>query len=796
MKWKLTPLLLLEGLKTFLLPWELDWEPEEHHLMTQERSDINTYLPMELLREIFLYGIEGNQTKSGQLASVCRHWRSVITSIASLWSTLRVGDWTDREQVATWLQRAYPKKVVIDIQGYYENPYFSSTAALQDTLISTSQWHELTISSVPPVNFITQLDFHVASQMNELKVLHVAAGCVHTPSFADLLHLVPTEAPLSELRLHSSFASTHFLQSRWFPVLKNLTVLIVDTRDIHEPFELLPTFTQLQTLEANRLPLPMYEHNANLPLLCTLQKLRLRASSVQWMAGRVFPCLEECAILLPQHWAAVQQLAVQLPSCRKLTYHGFPMTAVQYFHAPQLTAMGLESHDCMEQRVYRQLHNLCTTGERISKVTTLHLTLRCSERVFIRVLKYLGPLQELVLSLAYPSPSWQDFLESLAAKPSRKDRPEWKRLDGHQEWEEWCSSQTWHVNILPHLKYLGIQCPKGFSQSECLDNSPSLRHVGWTRAQLSPPLEHLKVWERRGAKKNVVVDYISADYSSTHLETRNQMLNGRYDSAIVRGMVTQHLVIDLVQLLNFHSTPLFRRLQVLQIQFGVAQRIPILPYLEQIKRLIICHGIIPAYSLDVELPLVHTLQRLGLECSTFSWMLGRTFMALREFQLGEPYSLSEQSGLEELQMDLPACTTLRLGDISANHLRCLSCTNVQILQLQQSPVWSTTDKAALESLHDFLYNRSYLRKLDILISQDLGLDPLIQFIFCDALKQRVWRDIRSVELRVWYPSPSSYYGCHFFTQMVGQNLDYEKQWKEFAVTKDDASRMVIITAST
>jgi hypothetical protein len=43
---------------------------------------INTYLPMELLREIFLYSIESNQMKSGQLASVCRYWRSVITNVS------------------------------------------------------------------------------------------------------------------------------------------------------------------------------------------------------------------------------------------------------------------------------------------------------------------------------------------------------------------------------------------------------------------------------------------------------------------------------------------------------------------------------------------------------------------------------------------------------------------------------------------------------------------------------------------------------------------------------------------
>jgi len=105
---------------------------------------INTYLPMELLREIFLYSIESNQMKSGQLASVCRCWGSVITTMAHLWSTLRVGTWTETEQVATWLQRAYPKKVIIDPQSDSQSPSKAPMfAALQNSLTSTGQWNEL-----------------------------------------------------------------------------------------------------------------------------------------------------------------------------------------------------------------------------------------------------------------------------------------------------------------------------------------------------------------------------------------------------------------------------------------------------------------------------------------------------------------------------------------------------------------------------------------------------------------------------------------------------------------------------
>ena len=154
----------------------------------RSRKTMNTYLPVELIREIFLNCIESNQMKSGQLASVCRYWRSVITTIPHLWSTLRVETWTETEQVATWLQRAYPKKVIIDPQSDSQGPSGTPMfAALQSSLTSTGQWNELTISSFLPENLASQLGVQVASPMNMLKVLNVEAGCRHSPSFVHLL---------------------------------------------------------------------------------------------------------------------------------------------------------------------------------------------------------------------------------------------------------------------------------------------------------------------------------------------------------------------------------------------------------------------------------------------------------------------------------------------------------------------------------------------------------------------------------------------------------------------------------
>jgi len=764
-----------------------------HHL---HLKSINMYLPMELLREVLLYCIESNHMQSVQLASVCRRWRSVITRIVGLWSILRIGAWTEEEWVAIWLQRAHPKKVVINTQTDRRGASWVETyPAFRSALTCTDQWHELTVSSFPAENAASLLGIQGASPMNMLNVLNIEAGCMHSPSLVHLLSLVPTEAPLSELRLHPPFVNAYFLQPHWFPVLQNLTVLVVNGRDMDEPFELLPTFTQLQIFEADRLRLPFYEPNSNIPLLCTLRKLQLRACSVQWMAGRQFPCLEECAILLPRHWDVLQQHEVQLPSCKKLTYHGHPITTSQYFHVPEMREMELKSHDCNERRVYQHLRHLCRVDERISKLTALHLTFQCSEQVLIEVLKYLVPLQELAFSIADLSPSWQDFLKSLAAKPSTNEFPTWDRKMDSQQWEQWCSSQTWSVSILPHLKHLGIRCPTGYSRSECLDDLPLLRLVGWTRAYLTPPLEHLNVWEGSRSMDDIAVDYISTGYLDKHLGKSMY----RYDVNIVMGMVAGHLNLYPSGVPLLHCTVLFRQLQHLELSCDRGVEIPILPYLEQIKRLEIRGGFLPEYSLNIDIPLTRTLQWFELD-SSISWMLGRTFKALRECELSV-YALVRKklARHEGLQVNLPACTTLVLADCPMGYLRFFSCSNVQNFRRRLPINWvsfdltdsnSFYDMTDFISFHDFLFHRSCLQDLYIFVREALGIDSLVHFVFCGALEKGVWRDIKSVEMKVEFNTSSE--ASQFIDRAVGQQ-HYDKWWKTF--TTETHYKNVTLTAS-
>ena len=264
-------------------------------------------------------------------------------------------------------------------------------------------------------------------------------------------------------------------------------------------------------------------------------------------------------------------------------------------------------------------------------------------------------------------------------------------------------------------------------------------------------------------------------------------------------MITQHLVIhDSATPLLFQlpSTILVRRLQDLEVISDHDHEISILPDLNQIKRLEIWHGLIPEYSLNVDLPLLHTPQWLILGYSTFSWMLGRTFKSLRVFQvdelLGKP---GNQSIHEGLWIDLSAYTALELCSFSVDRLHFLSCPNLRTLQWEQSPEGSAFDDAALKSLRDCLCNCPCLQKLVILISHDLGLDSLIQFVFCDAQEQGVWRYIESAEVKVSFVGSPRNDKYHFFSQTVGHQQVYEKWWKEFTVTTEDLHMMVIVRAS-
>ena len=304
-------------------------------------------------------------------------------------------------------------------------------------------------------------------------------------------------------------------------------------------------------------------------------------------------------------------------------------------------------------------------------------------------------------------------------------------------------------------------------------------------------MEHLKVWESRGATNDNVTDYISTGY----LHRRFGISSVVHDSMIVRGMVTQSLVIhDSALSENFYSTVLFKRLQALDMH-ACNDASHILPYLDQIKELTIEASRIPAYSLDVDLPLVHTLRFLSLNFSTFSWMLGRVFKVLKKCILRYQEDTNEDLvRFDGMRVNMPACEALRCHYCPLDYFLFISCPNLQTLDWVPREDVHVSDRTVLK-LHDFLLNCPHLQNLSIFITRSSALDALIYFIFCGAWEQKVWQDIRSVlvEVQCRFDLTDT---DDFVTHMVGDKKYYEKWWNVFTISKrNHVSNVVNLRAS-
>ena len=560
---------------------------------------------------------------------------------------------------------------------------------------------------------------------------------------------------------------------------------MIDGEGISEPVSILPLLANLQVFEASNLPLPNYDTTTNLPFLLTLKQLKLRGVPIQWMAGREFKCLEDCTIIhaLGQEWV---QLRIDLPCCRMLAYQGYPISTLLHFHTPKVKEMVLDTHDTKRKRVQQDLDLLRLDGK-LSQLHTLHLTLSCSEGALTNALEHMESLQELVLSIAYPSSSLESFLMLLAAVPSSKDWPKWRYTD-HREWIDWSSAQTWYTNMLPSLRSLSIQSPKGFSQSQCLENCPILRYLAWTRAQRTPPLEHLKVWEGRGTSDDIMVDYISIAYLDKHLGVSR----GSYDLTIIRGMVTLELDIDDGALLfdKLHSTLLFRQLQKLCLMYQGSHEIECWQYLEQIKILELINPDIPSYSLNIDLPLVHTLQKLILANSSYSWMYGRVFLALKSFEyIGDLDNDLSVHGSP--QVDMPACIEIVWqGPGGTPPFSCVNLQKFSWSNYHEQDDGNEDNEVDFWSLFYFLLNCPCLQHFDCSLKSQS--DSLIQFVFCDAWEQGVWKDIQTVEVELWGMNGD-------VVQNLIQKYEHEQQvmkwWKGFTARRTDYPGGAVFKAS-
>jgi len=166
---------------------DMNWGPRFKHYVHTPRCSINHWLSVEILTYIFLYAIEACDMTSYQIVTVCRRWRNVINGMTHLWSTLRLGTWTDIENVDIWLERSKqgPLTIKIDPQRDAKKPSSSPPyAGLEYAFKSVDRWQNLVIASFPtPEVFGCVVHALTAKPMVHLKFLEVGHRCQDSATF-------------------------------------------------------------------------------------------------------------------------------------------------------------------------------------------------------------------------------------------------------------------------------------------------------------------------------------------------------------------------------------------------------------------------------------------------------------------------------------------------------------------------------------------------------------------------------------------------------------------------------------
>ena len=275
-----------------------------------------------------------------------------------------------------------------------------------------SRWRSLALLSLPPLG--EYRDLQILHPLQHLESFKLAANCNLGNFLEPLLSVITTTVtPLfSVMEVFHPDAALCLLRPVHLQIFSFLTTLRLICRRMQIPVDILPSLQQLEIFEAHRLFLPIYPPGVVLPLTQTLHVLYLKSVSVQWMAGQVFPALEECSIIFPHHADAIQ--SVDMPSCSILRYDSNDLSALEHFHISTVEKLEIK---CGQWRTWSgdlhliRLHPIFAA----QSLTCLHLEIKCSERLLAHMLRLVPNLEGLWMRLSGPHALSAAFFLALAA---------------------------------------------------------------------------------------------------------------------------------------------------------------------------------------------------------------------------------------------------------------------------------------------------------------------------------------------------------------------------------------------
>jgi hypothetical protein len=464
------------------------------HSLKQENSNTASFLapiwslPAEILAEIFLLSIHGHAQCPLDLIHVCRSWRSVVLGMPRIWSAIRLSTWTKPSKTEFILgqTRAIPLDVEINtctgalkvVGGDGSTRYASLEMAAKEA----KRWRSLTINGFPHKTDIDAYSspmkpvFTFNGPMDALQSFKIKTICENSEVFDQLLDAVGSSSHdiLTDVELSSPNAIHHLAQPRFATIFHRLVTFKADVRMMLTKVDILTHFGHLETLEAHCLRLPEYPVENNLPLVRTLKRMKITAVSVQWMAGRTFPNMADCAIISPRHPETLAHGGgVHLPKCTQFTYDDHVIDVLPNFHIPRLDTLTVRNEAWNKQSGSTQLAKVWS-GE-VGQVAplkprVLHLNTQCHGQSLINALGMLPGLEELYLGVVRPDGLSKKFFGALGAEKGRGS------------------------HLCPNLKTFGIRYSHWTRDGEHDEITPLLHRIIESRQKYGAPLQSVKFW--------------------------------------------------------------------------------------------------------------------------------------------------------------------------------------------------------------------------------------------------------------------------------------------------------------
>ncbi len=619
-------------------------------------------LPAEIMMEIFRIAIDIGQLRSG-LMHVCRRWCRIIEGMASIWAFLDLGAGLTSQRLQYMLSRAstHPLTVRIDTdEARITAGELHSSLAMASN--KSSQWQALTIISLPQDEPDAQVDDAITSmKLQPMKLLRhlTVKEPVFTPLLRILLQNVATEAVgnLVSMEIHSPPAIQYLFPQVRVSVYGSLTTFIAKLPKMSHPIDLLPYFMRLEVLDLTNLHLSITDNGSSLPYAHTLRHLRLKAVSIQWMGSQVFSQLEDCTIIAPLTDAILHH-DVQLPACTKLHFENWGISPIGQFFAPALDHMRVQSNAWSPYTGNRQVVQLVRAGFGIGiKPKYLSLRVVCKDKVLLAALQLLPGLAELRLDVPRPSALGKRFFTALLAKPGNQGTDE-LQFDWRELFRE--HSTGWRCTVCPSLRILELKYQQWLRPGYNDDFLPPLFALSYSREKAATPLQlqvHYKSSMNSLESWNSTLPQVKEAISCLTIPHHGKITHFSLQTRGWNNAVHENALF----------VPFLHRLQILILSgHWTAERkvLNVLPLCHELRELDLCSISVPPLAHDVDLPFVHTLQKLSLRNSTLAWIGGLVFAQLQRFEVDEhswPETFNQKVGM-------PACTHIVFEQYKLKHL--------------------------------------------------------------------------------------------------------------------------------